>query len=291
MRFLFGNSGPHHRIHRITAVILAAALVAAVCIGVVGYRNATRAPDVRALVIHAADYPRNARPVRIVLLSDIHVHGPDMPPSRLVRIVDEINALHPDIDVVAGDFSGDGWIGKHYPVEEEVAPLRRLKSTFGTYAILGNNDANPRKFERALTAVGAHLLMNAATEVGPIAIGGVDGRLAHSRAALREARSQTYAELSSLPGFKMLIGHRPDEFVAAPPFVRLVVAGHTHCGQVVLPIVGPLITGTDSPRNYVCGYVRDGPKILVVSAGLGTSHVPLRIGTRPDVWLITIGPL
>jgi predicted MPP superfamily phosphohydrolase len=119
-------------------------ILAAVAVLAAGYRNATADPVVRRLTVRMPDYPANAPPVRILLFSDVHVHGPDMPPARVARIVDRINALHPDIVVIAGDFVGNSLVGRDYPVAEAIAPLGRLKATYGMYAVLGNNDCNSR---------------------------------------------------------------------------------------------------------------------------------------------------
>lgn len=115
--------------------MLAAAAFAVVA---VGYRNATAAPIVRRLVLTVPKYPPGAAPVRLVLFSDVHVHGPDMPPARLAKIVAQIDQLHPDVIVAAGDFVGNNLIGRHYPVPEAVAPLRNLHARLGVYAVLGN---------------------------------------------------------------------------------------------------------------------------------------------------------
>ncbi len=229
------------------------------------------------------NYPAGAEPIHIVLFSDVHVHGPDMPPQRVKNIVDQINALRPDIDVAAGDFVGDNWIGKQYPDPEAIAPLAGLKARLGVYAVLGNNDYQGRAGEimRALANAGIQVLVDQATQIGPIALGGMDGRVFRGRDPLEAAREETYGALDHTRGIKILVAHRPDEVVTAPDFVTLVLAGHTHCGQIVLPIVGALQTGSDYGRKYFCGIVKDGPKLLVVTAGLGTSHVPLRIGAPP----------
>jgi predicted MPP superfamily phosphohydrolase len=122
-----------------TAVALLLILVAA-ALALTGYTNATADPIVRRLTVRIADYPRNSGPVRILLFSDVHVHGPDMPPERVGRIVGQINALHPDVVVAAGDFVGNSLVGRDYPVAEAIAPLGRLKARYGVYAVLGNND-------------------------------------------------------------------------------------------------------------------------------------------------------
>src|SRR4051794_37322123 len=81
-----------------------------------GYREATAEPVVRRLEVALPDWPAGAPPVRALLLSDLHVSGPDMPPERVARIVAEANELRPDIVLLAGDFIGDKRIAtRDYP--------------------------------------------------------------------------------------------------------------------------------------------------------------------------------
>jgi uncharacterized protein len=276
-------------VRRLALWLAAALFLGAAAIVGVGYRNALAAPVVRRLVFMVPNYPATAAPVRILLFSDVHVHGPDMPPARVERIVDQMNALHPDIAVSAGDLIGDNWIGRGYSVEEAIAPLHRLKAKFGVFAVLGNNDyeAGASAVTSALERAGVHVLRNQASRAGPIALGGMDGRLR----GMLASRRRTYDAIAHTPGVKILVAHRPDEFAFAPRSVSLVLAGHTHCGQIVLPLVGALQTGSDFGSKYLCGLIRRHSTALVVTAGLGTSHVPLRIGAPPDIWLITVeGP-
>jgi predicted MPP superfamily phosphohydrolase len=257
-------------------------------IALFGYRGAIATPLVRHLVVTVPDYPGNEPPIRIVVFSDLHVHGPDMSPERASSIVDQINSLHPDIVLFAGDLGGDLLFGKHYSPDEAAAPLGQLKARLGVYAVLGNNDYRVEEVRRALGHFNVRVLMNEASQAGPIALGGLDGRLAHSPEALDVARQETYNAMRRTAGIKLLVAHRPDEFVPAPAFISLVVAGHTHCGQIVLPLLGALLTGSDYGRKYLCGVYREGSRLLVVTAGVGTSHVPVRIGAPPDIWLITM---
>jgi len=86
----------------------------------------------------------------------------------------------------------------------------------------------------------------------------------------------------------MLLSHSPDIMPRVPDDVSLVLAGHTHCGQIRLPLIGAVSTMSDHGQRYGCGLVRDGPKRAVISAGLGTSILPLRLGAVPDIWLLTL---
>jgi hypothetical protein len=268
--------------------ICGALLLAVTIVTAVGYGNATASPRVHRLTLIENQYPARAAPMRLVLFSDLHVGGPQMPTAQVKGIVRQINRLKPDLIIFAGDFMGDGMIGRRYSPAEAIEPLRGLRAGFGSYAVLGNNDSQVEAISEALKAAGIHLLENDATQVGPLTLGGLDGRLAHSPAALKQARIRTYQALSRGSGLKVLVAHSPDEFPPAPTSVQLVLAGHTHCGQIVLPFIGALATGSDYGNKYLCGVFRDGQKILVVTAGVGTSHLPLRLGTYPDIWLISI---
>lgn len=269
--------------------VLVAFVVGAAAIFVIAYRNAVADPVVRRLNLTVADYPANAPPVWIALFSDVHVHGPDMPPARLTKLVSQINALHPDMIIAAGDFAGRDWAGHEYSIGEAVAPLRRLHARLGVYAVLGNNDYAPdgSAATAALTGAGVRVLNDEAVTAGPLALGGLTGSYASDDASILR-RAKVHDALERTSGVKVLIAHRPDEFHWAPASVSLMLAGHTHCGQIVLPLIGPVETGSDFGRKYVCGVVRKGSKTLVVTAGMGTSRLPMRIGAHPDVWLIRI---
>ena len=275
---------------RLRAWVTVLLLAGAELLLAIGYRNATAAPIVRRLDFKAPDYPADAAPISILLFSDVHVHGPDMPPSRLAKIVRQIDALHPDLIVAAGDFIGDNWVGRTYSIEQAIAPLSALEAPLGVYAVLGNNDyeSYARGIRPALKKAGVHLLEDQAAGVGPIALGGLDGFIYHKRKPWEQARLRTSEAMARTTGVKILAAHRSDEVVPAAPFVRLVLAGHTHCGQIVLPLIGALASGSDYGSRFLCGVIRDRSKLLVVTAGLGTSHVPLRFGAPPDMWLISI---
>jgi uncharacterized protein len=244
-----------------------------------GYRQAIRDPIVRTATFKAPlDDRRDGLPVRILLMSDAHVEGPETPPDRLSRIIDQANALHPDIVVFAGDLLGGSALAtKSYSIESAVEPFRRLKAPLGVYAVPGNHDgSDTAAVGYALRAIGVHFLDDDAVEVGPIALGG-----------FRPGYYRSLRRLHRLEGMKILVAHSPDQF-ANVKAIPLMLAGHTHCGQIVLPVVGAIATGSLYGTRYLCGLIHERGKILIVTAGIGTSKVPLRFGAPPDMWLITI---
>ena len=93
-----------------------------------------------------------------------------------------------------------------------------------------------------------------------------------------------------LPGARIILSHSPDPFPRLPGDVTLMLAGHTHCGQVRLPILGAVKTMSAYGQRYACGLIREHGRTLIVTAGLGTSGVPLRLGAVPDLWLVRLGP-
>jgi hypothetical protein len=262
-------------------------VLAGVAVLAFSYATAVSDPVVRTVRVAAPGWPSGAPPLRLLLISDVHVAGPDMPPARLRRIVGRINRLEPDIVLIAGDLVSDKRLAtRHYSLDEAVQPLAALRPRLATVAVLGNHDhwRDSGAARRALARAGIRLLSNEAAQVGPVAIGGLDDDFT-GRADL----PATLAALGKLGGPKLILSHSPDPFPAVGPEVFLMLAGHTHCGQIAPPLIGPVSTMSKHGRRYACGTVREGSRTLIVSAGLGTSVLPLRLGAVPDMWLVEIG--
>lgn len=243
-------------------------------------------PVIRYARYRPPGWPIGRAAQRLVLITDVHVSGPDMTPVRLTGIVRRINRLRPDIVLLGGDFTS-GKIGRHnYGAADAVRPLAGLRATAGVVAVMGNHDhaTDPAAVRRALALAGIRLLDNAALRLGPIAIGGVDDPFSgHADIAATAAR------LKLLGGVPILLSHSPDIFPNTPRWLGLVLAGHTHCGQIAPPLIGPIFTASRFGRRYACGLISEAGHNLIVSAGIGTSLLPLRLGARPDIWVIDVG--
>lgn len=253
------------------------------------YWSAVADPVFRETRVALPGYPAGQPPVRVALLSDIHVQGPDMPPERLARIVEQVNAQRPDLVLIAGDFAGTRSLStRHYSPAEIAAPLRGLRARLGVIAVLGNHEhlhGDAPAMRAALTAVGVRVLANQAVQAGPLAVGGLDDQVSgHNR------DNQTYGAMRALPGARVLLSHSPDPFATLPPDIGLMLAGHTHCGQIVLPLYGAHSTGSVYGDRYLCGYIEQNGRKLIVTAGLGASMLPFRLMAPPDIWIVTIGP-
>lgn len=250
------------------------------------HHEARADPIVRRATIGLVDWPVGQTPVTVLLLSDVHIGSAAMDAPRLARIVAQINALKPDLVLMAGDFvfGHDPVAGERYAAQL-VKPLSALRAPLGVVAVPGNHDywAGKVSVPRALWQANVAMLVNSATVRGPLAIGGVADIYTHHADV-----PATMHALDRLPGAKIVVTHSPDVTTRMPGEIALVLAAHTHCGQIVAPFYGPL--SSVARERYRCGIVRDGNRLTVVTGGLGTSGVPFRFGAPPDMWLLTLGP-
>lgn len=259
-----------------------------VAIGVPGFWLVPASLKVRAVDLPLA-WPR-AEPLRVAVISDLHVGSPYYGLSRLPEIVDSINAAQPDVVCILGDFVTLGVIGGHRVPPEPIAEgLRGLHSRLGTYAVLGNHDRkfNGPEVQSALEAAGIHVLEDTAVMVqapgGPLWLAGVSDAWtgAHN---VRRALADVPDNGSPL----IVLTHNPDIFPVIPPRALLTLAGHTHGGQVRLPLIGAPIVPSEYGPRYVAGEVIEGGRHLFVSTGLGTSDIPIRLGVPPTIFILTI---
>lgn len=254
-----------------------------------GYWNATRDPLIRTAKIEVADWPADQPPLRLLLLSDIHVAGPDMPPERVVRIVAELNRLKPDLVLIAGDLVSEKRSATHiYTAAEVVAPLGGLRAPLGVVVAPGNHDHwfKPDALRSELEKQGLRVLQNDAVKLGPLVVAGVDDDYSG-----HDDVTATFAAMERLgSGVPLLLTHSPDIVPDLPRPVTAVFAGHTHCGQIRFPFVGALTYVSRYGDRFACGDIDDKGQRVFVGAGIGTSLLPLRFNTPPDAWLVSMGP-
>ncbi len=277
------------RLSRKSFKALVIILIAGVLFLVRGYWNATRDPLVRHAVINVNNWPKGTPPIKVLLISDVHIAGPDMPPERMTRIAAQLSALEPDLILIAGDLVSDKRLATHvYAVPEIIAPLRVLKAPLGVVIALGNHDHwfAESAFPAEIRKAGMTVLINDAVKRGPLVIGGVDDDYTHHADLVR-----TFAAMDRFSGPRIIVTHSPDIVPNLPSPVAAVFAGHTHCGQILWPLSRePVNDVSRYGRRFRCGMIDDAGQKVVVGAGLGTSVVWLRYFAPPDAWLVTLGP-
>lgn len=241
------------------------------------------------IIHHNIDLPRLSHSLKIAFLTDTHVSGEftgsRIDPARLSAIVTQVNALHPDLVVLGGDYI-TGRASKDNPVSfrDSVMPFKALRARLGVYGVLGNHDYE-RGDDRAelsdwLLEAGVTPLINATVDVGEITLAGVDD-LWFGKPDPRFLGNLTKSERPVV-----LITHNPDLFPSVPPSIPLTLAGHTHGAQIVPPVIGPIVSTSQYGQRYRRGLIREDGHAMIVSSGIGGR--PFRWNVPPEIVLVTI---
>ena len=229
-------------------------------------------------------WPAELDGLRVALVGDVHAGAPWMDLARVRRIVDAVVDARPDLVLLLGDHVADVSFGRHLepgPVAHALAGL--LRADAPVVGVLGNHDwyAGGWRVRTALKEVGLPTLENEAVPV-------LDGRLWVAGVAdLWERSPSVPLALSGVPAGApvLLMTHNPDVVVDVPAHVALVVAGHTHGGQVAFG-GRPLHALSERTGNRWTRGWYPGDR-LFVTAGVGSSLVPLRSVT-PEVPVLVV---
>ncbi len=229
--------------------------------------------------------------LKIAAISDIHAGSPHIGIEKLNRLVAETNRLQPDLVVLLGDYVIQEVVGGEFIEPEATAEcLSRLHAPLGVFAVLGNHDwwLDGERVGRALSNVGIKVLENDAAGVvrdgQPLWVAGLADLWTRSP----DTRKTLAAVNDSDDAPVLLLTHNPDVFPDVPARVALTLAGHTHGGQVNLPLVGRPVVPSRYKQLYAYGHVVEGGRHLFVTSGVGTSILPVRFRVPPEITLITI---
>ena len=280
-RLTLGRGSFHlEKLHILPKIMLAGLRVSGLLAR--GQRNALD------LVIKPVRFEFNALPevfsgLTILHLSDIHVDGN---PGLAERICERIQGLETDVCVMTGDYRYElhGPCNDVYRDMENI--LASVNARYGIVGILGNHDSAEMIPE--LERMGVKMLVNEAWEMrnGPESLWfiGVD--------------DPHYYGCDDLPGalngvphdaFKILLVHSPELIEEAEEKgVNLYLCGHTHGGQIRLPIMGPLVVNANWSRRYVQGVWQYGNVRGYTSAGVGSAVLPVRFFCPPEIGLIEL---
>jgi uncharacterized protein len=250
--------------------------------------------EILELTIKLPRLPDAFAGMKIAQISDFHFRE-FTEASFLQAVVRRVNDLAPDLVVLTGDFVSNKPLGNHIGVKMGyhcAELLSRIECPL-RYAILGNHDAlvSSRAVTDALLTHGIPVLANGFV---PLERGGQRIWLAGTEDALMQ-RPDLAAALPSgrRPGLEpvILLSHEPDfADYAVGRQIDLILSGHTHGGQILLPFIPPLLL-PDLGVKYVHGLfrLRDGMQ-LYVNRGIGAVNLPFRFRCPPEITLITLQP-
>lgn len=242
---------------------------------------------VRHLRVEVPGWPRWMRPIRIAFLSDFHTgsHNDDL--ARLRLIIDEAAAYKPDLVLLGGDYVNmQPFCGGRIAPQNIAAELARIKAPLGRFAVLGNHDY----------VYGEHAIIKSLRE-HQISV------LDHERITLcfrdqrldligipdgdiQRSNGHELLRNLSLDRPTLILVHDPVWFATMPLGPFLMLAGHTHGGQIRLPGIGILRNGSRAPLRWSHGLTEEDGKLLYVTSGIGTSLIPLRVGVPPEFVLL-----
>jgi predicted MPP superfamily phosphohydrolase len=249
-------------------------------------------------------------PLKIAALADLHACDPWMDLDRIADIVEQTNALSPDLIVLLGDYvTGMPRITGHIAPAGWAAVLGGLKAPLGVHAVLGNHDwwedrAVQREgrgipeARRELEAAGIPVYENDAVRLSkggrPFWLAGLGDQLAYMPARrFRPVRRIGVDDLSATlrkvtdDAPLVLMAHEPDVAVRVPERVSLTLSGHTHGGQLRVFGWSPIVPSRYGSR-FAYGHAVEKCDV-VISGGLGCTFMPVRINMPPEIVLVTLG--
>ncbi len=246
------------------------------------------------LIIHREDLrlPRwNAKlnGFKIAAISDIHGGSNDVTEKKIRELVELTNAQNPDLIVLLGDYVSQQE-GKSselkMPMTTVADNLQGFKAKYGIYAIIGNHDwwYDERKIRVEMERVGIKVLENATDRIQvegeTIWLWGIEDNWKK-----RQVPVYVFDEIPTKENI-LAITHNPDSLLKTPSEISLMMAGHSHGGQVKFPFYGAIAFVND-PRFMAGEAVVDG-KHIFVTTGVGCSGPQIRFGVPPEIAVLRL---
>ena len=237
----------------------------------------------KEITIESNQIPAQFDGKKIVFISDVHLESwPFFDQKRTEDLVNQVNALHPDMILLGGDYVSD----ESPYINPCFTELSKLKAPLGVYGVLGNNDPQNESIEAMknanITYVGNSGLW-IENQGAKIRIGGVGDMLTDTQnqdSAIGNANESD---------FVMLLSHNPDFFpILDKSKVDVMLSGHTHGGQITFFGIWAPIVHSQYGNKYRTGVIKDNNTTLVVSNGIGTIMLPMRLFAPPQIIVIEL---
>jgi predicted MPP superfamily phosphohydrolase len=246
---------------------------------------------VRHVRLEIPQWPLWPRPLRVAFLSDFHTGSHTNDVARLHALMEEVCAHHPDVVLFGGDYVNLQWIGGgRVPPYTIAAALGRAHAPLGRFAILGNHDCSydASAVARALSAHGIRVLDHECRSIefenAKINILGIPDEYRGEPKAfwlLKSMRQEV----------TIVLAHDPAWFRYLPSGPFIMLAGHTHGGQIRFPVIGVIRNASKAPLRWSYGLIQEKGQYLYVTSGIGTSGIPLRWRAPPEIVVLDLnGP-
>ena len=246
---------------------------------------------VRHLELDLPRWPAPLGGLRVAMVSDLHAGGLHIDLDHVERVAKVVASLRPDLFALLGDYiDPEVAFGERIEPEPVADRLARVRAPLGTVAVLGNHDwaDNGPRVAGALLSAGVRVLENDAVRLARVPEELWVAGLADATAR----RPDVDRALAGVPdgAAVVLLSHDPDVFPRVPARIALTLSGHTHGGQVDVPVLKGRWIPSRFGERYAGGHVVEDGRHLVISRGVGNSRLPVRLGVPPEVVLMTLRP-
>lgn len=235
------------------------------------------------IVKHYKIQNKNLTGLKVVFASDFHLKKNES--QKLKKIVKKINSQNPDIVLFGGDFANCPSYKCTLHPKKIAEEIGNIKAKYGVYSTLGNHDywLDANAIRQSLTQCNVTVLINQNSCINisnnrKLCISGLDC-FSPSEDDINEILKQHHSPT-------ILLSHSPDVFPEVPDFVDLILAGHTHGGQINIPFYGPIFVPSDYGTKYAAGLIKEKNKKMIVSKGIGTSSIHIRFNCLPEIVVI-----
>lgn len=240
--------------------------------------------------------------LKIVLISDVHGGSRGVTEEQIRRVVAAANQENADLIVLLGDYVSEsfGTNELKMPMQVIAENLKGLQAKYGVFAVLGNHDGryNDQDTAEQLRRDDYQVLENQVTFIEKdgqkLRILGLKDHL-HIKSWEEFAQeNKEILERNEQSGDVIVLEHAPDilpvitgQFLISKD-LKLILAGHTHGGQMWFPIIGSPIVPSGYGQKYAFGHVRDYDTDMFVTTGIGTSLLPIRFLVPPEIAVLTV---
>lgn len=253
---------------------------------------ATKGLIVKEYKVDSPTIPSSFDGIKIAHISDIH-YGRTTNKKELEYLVKKVNETKPDIVIFTGDLIDKDTKLDDKKINELIDSLSKIESRLGKYSIKGNHDYNFTQFDKIISDSGFNnlsdtydLIYNKSNE--PIMIVGLNSNLKSDK-LINEKMNIINENIKDInTSYKLLILHEPDyvDEIDCNSY-NLILSGHSHGGQIRLPLIGSIIRPTKA-KKYYDEYYKLNNTDLFISSGIGTSNISFRLFNKPSFNLYRI---
>ncbi len=275
-------------------ILLAVLAVTFVLLLIYAYFIEPRITLVNRYTLKVPHWSKELSGFKVVAISDIHGGSNTMTEEKLRYLAELANGQQPDVIVLLGDYVSQS--EKHsagrdqelrMPVNVVIDNLKGLKAKYGVFAVIGNHDwwFDEKQVRGELERAGIRVLEN---ETASFEVNGKKVWLLGIEDFWKHYRVDIHTILAGIEPKENIIAitHNPDSFDQTPDTLSILLAGHTHGGQVYLPFYGPPIPV--AKKEYTFGYIVSGGRQMFVTKGVGTSGPGVRFCAVPEIVVLTL---